>query len=90
MYWGVYEDGRDWPTQIWMSNIDAADPLTRRISPTDMWRARSDPEHFITNNHGPVVYFNRYDPPKDSTGNHPMCPDCSEGVFMIDAGLLGR
>lgn len=90
LYWGVYEDGRDWPTQIWMSNIDAADPLTRRISPTDMWRARSDPEHFITNNHGPVVYFNRYDPSKDPTGNHPMCPDCSEGVFMIDAGLLSR
>lgn len=90
LYWGVYEDGRDWPTQIWMSNIDPADPLTRRVSPTDKWRARSDPEHFVTNNLGPVIYFNRYNPAKDPTGNHPMCPECNEGLWMIDMGLKDR
>lgn len=90
LYWGVYETPNDWPTEVWVSNIDPADPLTRRITDNSKYRARSDPEHFITTDHGPVIYYNRYDPARDPTGDHPMCPECSEGIFRADAGLLGR
>lgn len=84
----AYVDGREYPSEIWLSNIDAADPLLRKITVDEPHRARNDPEVFITRNGGPYIYYNRYDPSLDP--DHPLCADCSEGVFRADAGLLGR
>lgn len=80
--------GLEYPTEIWLSNIDAADPLLRKITVDEPYRARNDPEVFITTQGGPYIYYNRYDPSIDP--DHPLCADCSEGVFRADAGLLGR
>jgi len=88
VYWTVYVAPNDFPTEIWISNIDAADPLVRRISDDTNFRVRNDPEHFITTQHGPLIYYNRYDPSVDPS--NPMCAACSEGVYRADPGLLGR
>lgn len=90
VYWGVYVTPNDYPTEAWISNIDASDPLVRKVTDDTLYRARSDPEHFITTQYGPLLYYNRYDPARDPTGTHPMCPECSEGIFRADPGLLGR
>jgi hypothetical protein len=88
VYWAVYVAPNDFPTEVWISNLDAADPLIRRISDDTNFRVRNDPEHFITTKYGPLIYYNRYDPSVDP--NHPLCSACSEGVYRADPGLLGR
>lgn len=90
LYWVAYVDSNEFATEVWLSNIDAADPLLRRINDDKRFRARNDPEVFITTNYGPLIYYNRYDPSRDPTGDHPLCAACSEGVFRADPGLLGR
>lgn len=90
LYWAAYVSPNEFPSEIWISNIDAADPLLRRIAAGTTPRVRNDPEHFITTTYGPLIYFNRYDPSLDPTGTHPLCAACSEGVFRADPGLLGR
>jgi len=87
LYWTVYVSPNDFPSEIWISNIDSGKPLLRRISDDKKLRVRNDPEHFITTNSGPLIYYNRYDPSIDPA--HPMCSACSEGVFSADAGLAG-
>lgn len=84
----AYVSPNTYPTEIWVSSIDAANPLMRRITSKTPLRARNDPEVFITNIGGPYIYYNRYDPSIDPA--HPLCADCSEGVFRASAGLLGR
>jgi len=74
----------DYPTEIWLTNIDATAPLMRRITDNTLYRARNDPEVFITTK-GPLIYYNRYDPSIDPA--HPLCGECSEGVFRADPGL---
>ena len=88
VFMAAYVSPNTYPTEIWISSIDAANPLMRRITSNTPLRARNDPEVFITNNAGPYIYYNRYDPSIDPA--HPLCADCSEGVFRADAGLLGR
>lgn len=72
------------PSSIWLSNIDAAEPLFSMISDDSPVRARSDPEVFITSN-GPYVYYNRYNP--SINPEQPYCGECSEGVFRAFTGL---
>ena len=72
------------PSSIWLSNIDAADPMFRKISNDSLLRARIDPEIFITAN-GPYVYYNRFNQNVDP--QHPYCAKCSEGVFRAYTGL---
>jgi hypothetical protein len=84
LYFAVFVAPNDFPTEIWMSNIDAANPLFRRISDNTLPRTRNDPEVFITTN-GPYVYYNRYDYSIDP--EHPLCAACSEGVYRADTGL---
>jgi hypothetical protein len=74
------------PTQIWISNIDAANPKFYKISDDSKLRARTDPEVFITSS-GPLIYYNRYNPAKSTDPNTPFCAACSEGVFRADPGL---
>jgi hypothetical protein len=90
LYWVAYVGSNEFASEVWLSNIDAADPLLRRVNDDSLFRARNDPELFITTNHGPLIYYNRYDPSRDPTGDHPLCAACSEGVFRADPGLLGR
>jgi hypothetical protein len=77
----------DYATEVWVAAIDPGNPLLRKITPDAPYRARNDPEVFITDN-GPLIYFNRYDPSLDP--DHPLCADCSEGVYAADPGLAGR
>lgn len=83
----VFKAGDSYPSEVWVSNIDAADPVFRRVTLDDPVRVRNDPEVFITAN-GPFVYYNRYDP--GINPDNPLCNDCSEGVFRADMGLKGR
>jgi hypothetical protein len=76
-----------YPSEVWVSNIDASDPLFRRITDDTLERARNDPEVFISDR-GPLIYYNRYDPSIDP--DHPLCADCSEGVYKANPGLGGR
>ena len=78
----------DYASEVWISSIDPANPLLRRITVDTPHRVRNDPEVFITENFGPLIYYNRYDPSIDPA--HPLCADCSEGVYRADPGLLGR
>jgi len=87
VYMVVYVSPYTFPTEIWISNIDAANPLFRRITSDSFFRARNDPEVFVTTR-GPLIYYNRYDPSIDPA--HPLCGDCSEGVYRADPGLAGR
>lgn len=84
LYMAVYVSPNDFPTEIWLANIDAANPILRRITDNTRFRVRNDPEHFITDT-GPLIYYNRYDPSLDPS--HPLCSACSEGVFRADPGL---
>lgn len=90
VYWTAYVSPNDFPSEIWISSIDAANPLFRMVSANSLFRVRNDPEHFITTTYGPLIYYNRYDPSLDPTGTHPLCAACSEGVFRANPGLLGR
>ena len=84
----AYLGTNDYPSEVWISSIDPANPLARRITDTSLLRARNDPEVFITDTFGPMIYYNRYDPSIDPA--HPLCADCSEGVYRANPGLLGR
>ena len=83
----AYVDQASYPSEVWLTNVDAARPLTRRINDSTLLRARNDPEVFITTDHGPLIYYNRYDPSLDP--DHPLCQACSEGVYRADPGLKG-
>lgn len=74
----------EFASEIWLSNIDAGWPLIRKVTVDEPFRVRNDPEVFVTKN-GPYIYYNRYDPSLDP--DHPMCKDCSEGVFRAETGL---
>ena len=69
----------DYPHEIWLSNIDSANPIFRCISKSTAL-ARDDPEYFITD-HGPVIYFNMWDPslPRQQGG--------SLGLWRSDPGV---
>lgn len=84
----AYVGADEYASEVWLSSIDPANPLLRRINDDSLVRARNDPEVFITTDRGPLIYYNRYDPSIDP--DHPLCRDCSEGVFRADPGLLGR
>ncbi len=84
----AYLGSNEYPSEVWISSIDSANPLLRRITDTSLLRARNDPEVFITDSFGPMIYYNRYDPSIDPA--HPLCADCSEGVYRANPGLLGR
>lgn len=83
----VFLTPNEYPSEVWVSNIVAADPLFRRVTDNTVFRVRNDPEVFITDQ-GPHVYYNRYDPSIDP--EHPLCNVCSEGVHRADMGLWGR
>lgn len=79
--------GTDYATEVWLAAIDPANPLLRLITPDAPYRVRNDPEIFVTSN-GPRIYYNRYDPSLDP--DHPLCTDCSEGVYFADPGIANR
>lgn len=86
VFMAVYVSPNTFPTEIWISSIEAGAPLMRRITDDSQFRVRNDPEVFITKN-GPLIYYNRYDPSLDPTGTHPLCAACSEGVYNANPGL---
>lgn len=80
--------GNKFRSEIWIANIDVANPVFRRITDNTLLRTRTDPEVFITKS-GPRIYYNRL-VPDYSSGNPRSCrePACSEGVWMADPGPL--
>jgi hypothetical protein len=73
---------------IWISNIDSAHPMFRRVTDDSVLRARTEPEVFITNR-GPMIYYNRFVPKIERRG--PMACitlACSEGIYRADPGLV--
>jgi hypothetical protein len=88
VFMAAFVGADEYASEIWISSIDPANPLLRRINDNTLHRVRNDPEVFITDNFGPLIYYNRYDPSIDPA--HPLCADCSEGVYRADPGLLGR
>lgn len=81
--------GAKFRSEIWISNIDAAAPIFRRITDNRVLRTRTDPEVFITDN-GPLIYFNRLTPEEGFNGRPKSCrkPYCSDGVWVADPGPL--
>ncbi|WP_395701415.1 hypothetical protein [Aquabacterium sp.] len=74
----------NYPSQIWLANIDPAAPLLRAVSDDSPVRARIDPE-VVTTSKGVFVYYNRFNPLKNP--QEPFCGTCSEGVFRAFTGL---
>lgn len=67
-----------WASTVWLSNIDAASPFVRKLTPDSPVRQRSDPEVFFTSE-GPFLYFNRAD--------QSVLPAKQEGVWRTHTGL---
>jgi hypothetical protein len=86
-FMAMIDRSNNFPSEIWISNMDASQPLFRLITDTTLLRARNDPEVFITS-HGPRIYFNRH-VLKPSENGDKYCggPECSEGIYMSDPGL---
>jgi hypothetical protein len=78
-------------SEVWISNIDPAAPIFKRITPLDPLKTRTDPEVFITDA-GPLVYYNRLQPTLTDTGRYKPCrdPSCSDGVWFANPGLPGQ
>lgn len=51
----------DFPSEIWFGNIDAANPIWRRVNDNATLHVRTDPEYFITDN-GPIIYYLKFEP----------------------------
>lgn len=79
--------GDSFASEIWIANLDAANPLFRRVSDDGVFRARTDPEVFVTGR-GPLLYYNRRALTFED-GKYKYCPgvECSEGVYAADPGL---
>jgi hypothetical protein len=77
---------KNYPEAIFLSNIDAVQPMFRQLTVDTPQRMRNDPEVFITDS-GPYIYYNRFDPAVDPSGP-PNCAACSEGVYRTYTGLL--
>jgi hypothetical protein len=75
----------NFPGTIFLSNIDASQPMFRQLTVDTPLRMRHDPEVFITNS-GPYIYYNRFNPAMDPAGP-PNCTACSEGVYRAYTGL---
>lgn len=73
----------DFASAIFLSNIDAAQPMFRQLTPDLPLRTRADPEVFITNT-GPYIYYYRAD-----RRDEPPCP-CNEGMYRSDTGLRAQ
>jgi hypothetical protein len=77
----------DFPSEIWIANIDATNPDMRRISADQPLRVRADPEVFITSL-GPRIYFNRFTTTGGPDPKKCFSIDCSEGVWFADPNLF--
>jgi hypothetical protein len=75
-------------TEVWIASADPANPLFRRITPSDPVVQRTDPEVFVTDM-GPLIYYNSFTPDVLRNGRLNSCrnPDCSRGVWFADPGL---
>jgi len=79
----------NYPTSIWLSNINAASPLLRQLTDDSLPRMRSDPEVYLAND-GAYLYFNRFNPALGKAGDRPNCDACSEGVYRTYTGLAAK
>lgn len=71
------------PSQLFVANIDAADPVLLQLTPDSPLRMRTDPEVFVADD-GPYIYYNRQT--IDMTGDQ-YCLTCNEGIYRSYTGL---
>jgi hypothetical protein len=71
----------NFPSAIFLSNIDPLQPWMRQLTPDSPAHTRADPEVFITST-GPYIYFYRAD--RAST------PPLYEGIYRSDTGLRAQ
>ncbi len=84
----VKRSGYDYPTAVYIAAVapDAPTPLWKVSDDADN-HERIDPEVYITTANGPVIFYNKFDPSLDTTGEHPNCAACSEGLYRASTGL---
>lgn len=68
-------------SSIYLSNIDASQPMFRKLTPDEPLRKRSDPEVFVDAKGEAYIYFARVN--KSTVA---PCP-CFEGLFRSNTGL---
>jgi hypothetical protein len=73
-----------YPSQLFLANIDTANPQLLQLTPDLPLRVRVDPEVYIAND-GPYIYYNRMT--LSNAGNPPYCLKCNEGIFRAYTGL---
>jgi hypothetical protein len=85
LFQSITDESKYYPSELWVCNIDSANPVLRLLTEATPLRARIDPEVFVSAD-GPHLYFNRYDPSLGN-GGWPYCDACYEGVYRVDTGL---
>jgi len=68
-------------SSIYVANIDASQPIFRKLTPDTPARKRSDPEVFLASSGEAYIYYARVD-----TNPVAPCP-CYEGIFRSNTGL---
>jgi len=68
-------------SSIYVANIDASQPIFRKLTPDTPARKRSDPEAFVMSSGEAFIYYARVD-----TSPVAPCP-CYEGIFRSNTGL---
>lgn len=79
----------NFPSRIFLSNIDGTNPQLLQLTPDLPLRVRRDPEVFVTNS-GPFIYYSRLGAgdPLSAAVPQAVCLTCSsEGVFRTHTGL---
>lgn len=74
------------PSSIWLASVNPKAPQFWKVSDDTTLRSRIDPEVFISDI-GPVIFYNRFNPALDTTGENPNCKECSEGLYTASTGL---
>ncbi|HSI49892.1 MAG TPA: hypothetical protein VLA61_16590 [Ideonella sp.] len=77
-----------YPTAIYIAAVSpTATTKLWKVSDDADGHERIDPEVFITTQNGVVVFYNKFNPAMDPTGEQPTCAACSEGLFRATTGL---
>ena len=62
-FMGLAVPPNNFSSEIWFVNLNELRPFMRRLDDPTLFKARMDPEAFVTEL-GPFIYYNRFDPTK--------------------------
>lgn len=83
-FMGLAVPPNNFSSEIWFVNLNELRPFMRRLDDPTLFKARMDPEAFVTEL-GPFIYYNRFDPTK--VPGMPLRPTGHEGVYRAHTGL---